>query len=159
MDDKGKTVVEEKDEEQRKIDEIAELEAVRSRQIFDQDSKTMDFRNHRATDAKQITRLILPGPLTTYQEQELEMRRVEWGAVYDKYMEEFTDEGIQEENLTAAEARGLNSLKKRVSEGSIVVVQTDKSSRFAIMTLEEYEEAGRKHTAKDEEVDNAFLMD
>jgi hypothetical protein len=158
VDDHGKPTVEEKDEEQKRIDEIAELEAVRSRQIFDKDSNTLDFRNHRCTDAKHNTRLILPGPLTTYQEQELEMRRVEWGAVYDKYMEEFTDEGIQEENLTLEEARGLKSLKKRVGEGSIVVVQTDKSSRFAIMTLEEYEEAGRKNTSKDEEVNHDFLM-
>ena len=46
-----------------------------------------------------------------------------------------------------------------MADGSIVICATDKSSRFAIMTMAEYEEAGRKHTSKDEEVDDDFLVD
>ena len=57
------------------------------------------------------------------------------------------------------ESKGLKSLKKRVAEGSIVVCQTDKSSRFAIMSIEEYEEAGRKHTDKDTEVSLNFMQE
>ena len=34
-----------------------------------------------------------------------------------------------------------------------MVAQTDKSGRFAIMTRDQYLEAGRKHTDKDREVD------
>jgi hypothetical protein len=64
---------------------------------------------------------------------------------------------VRDENLTKEEAAGLKSLNKRVSEGSRVVVQTDKSSRFAIMSLEEYETAGKKHTEKDQEVDMEFV--
>ena len=47
----------------------------------------------------------------------------------------------------------MKSLKQRVKDGSIVICSTDKSSRFAVMSLEEYEEAGRKHTVKDQEID------
>ena len=69
-------------------------------------------------------------------------------------MKEFCDEeGVQEANLSMEEARGLESLKKRVADGSLIICQTDKSSRFAVMSLEEYEEAGKKHTEKDQEVD------
>ena len=97
-------------EEQNRVDELSDLEQARSRQIFDYDTKGVDFRNHKATDAKHNTRIILPGPLTPAKEAELEMRRVEWSSVFDKYLEEFTDEGIQENNLTKEEAIGLKSL-------------------------------------------------
>ena len=84
---------------------------------------------------------------------------LEWLAVYDAYLAEFCDEkGVQEENLTPQEARGLKSLKKRVADGTLVVCQTDKSGRFAIMSQEEYLEAGMKHVAKDEEVGLEFLI-
>ena len=39
-----------------------------------------------------------------------------------------------------------------------MVVQTDKSSKFAVMSLESYEKAGAKHTAQDEEVDLEYVI-
>ena len=87
------------------------------------------------------------------------MRRLEWLSVYDQYLAEFCDEkGVQEDNLTPEEASGLKSLKKRVADGTLVISQTDKSGRFAIMSQEEYLEAGMKHVAKDEEVGLEFMM-
>ena len=86
------------------------------------------------------------------------MRRIAWGAIFDQFIAEFKDEnGVRDDKLTKEEAAGLKSLKKRVGDGSLVVVQTDKSSRFAIMSLEEYEAAGKKHTEKDQEVDMEFV--
>ena len=74
-------------------------------------------------------------------------------------MKEFTDEkGVQETNLTKGEARGLKSLQKRVEEGELVVVKTDKSGRFSLMSLEEYRRAGEVHTNKDQEVTVEFLL-
>ena len=48
--------------------------------------------------------------------------------------------------------KGLKSLKKKFKEGSIVVLPTDKRGKFAIMSLENYNKAGEKHTRKDEEI-------
>ena len=74
-------------------------------------------------------------------------------------MSEFSDEkGVQESNLTPAEARGLKKLKKRVRDGQLVVVRTDKSGKFCLMSLEEYRRAGEVHTAKDTEVSLDFLI-
>ena len=67
--------------------------------------------------------------------------------------------GVQESNLTKEERVGLKTLKKRVGEGEIVVCSTDKSSRFAVMTMEEYILAGQKHVGKDREVDMEFVGD
>ena len=67
--------------------------------------------------------------------------------------------GVQESNLTKAEARGLKKLKKRVADGSLVIVKTDKSGRFSVMSMCEYERAGKIHTEKDIEVDVKFLQE
>ena len=55
--------------------------------------------------------------------------------------------------MTKAEEKGLKSLQKRINYEEIVVLKTDKSSRFVVTTLENYLEMGREHTDKDEEVD------
>ena len=73
-------------------------------------------------------------------------------------MREITDEkGLQESNLTAGEERGLKSLKKRVASGEIVICQTDKSGKFALMTMADYIYAGSKHVKGDQEVDIEYV--
>jgi hypothetical protein len=107
-------------------------------------------RKERERIGKHNTNVTLPGPMTPAQEQEVECRRVECTRVFDEFMGEFTDKkGVQESSLTPQEARGLKKLQKKVQEGSLVVVKTDKSGRFAIMSMEEYERAGKVHTEKD----------
>ena len=79
--------------------------------------------------------------------------------MYDEYVREFCDEdGVQESNLTDQERRGLTSLQWRVADGSLVICETFKSSRFAVMSREEYIEAGKKHVDKDMEVDLDFMV-
>ena len=88
-----------------------------------------------------------------------EDRRLSWRKIYRDFKNEFTDEkGVQETNLTEEEARGLEKLKKRVKEGELVVVKTDKSGKFSIMSLTEYKRAGEVHTIKDKEVTVEFLL-
>ena len=48
---------------------------------------------------------------------------------------------------------GLRSLKQRIKEGSIVVCQTDKTKRFAILTPEQYLESGLTHAKNDIEIE------
>ena len=47
---------------------------------------------------------------------------------------------------------GLESVKKRRKSGELVILPTDKSGRFCVMTLETYLKAGLVHTTKDREV-------
>ena len=47
----------------------------------------------------------------------------------------------------------MKSLKKRVTEGELVVVQTDKTGKFCVMSREAYLRAGQVHTEKDTKVD------
>ena len=99
---------------------------------------TIDYGRKRATDCKHNTNIRLPGPRCGKTEQEIEFRRVAWGRIYDDFRNELTDEeGVQESNLTLGEVKGLKKLKKRVQDGEIIIVKTDKSGKFAIMSLEE----------------------
>ena len=52
-------------------------------------------------------------------------------------------------NLEKKERQALKSLKKRIAEGELIIGQTDKSSRFAVMTRKQYLDAGKVHTNKD----------
>ena len=48
---------------------------------------------------------------------------------------------------------GLAKLKKRVDDGSVVICETDKSGKLAIVTMEEYIRMGQVHIEKDTEID------
>ena len=50
-------------------------------------------------------------------------------------------------------AKALTELKKMVRDGALVITQTDKSSRFAVLSTEQYLKAGAVHTSKDQVVD------
>ena len=55
-------------------------------------------------------------------------------------------------NLNKSEGEALKSLKKRVADKELIISQTDKSSRFAVLSRLQYLKAGSVHTAKDIEV-------
>ena len=84
------------------------------------------------------------GPKNTKVEQDIDYRRVAWEKIYDDFRNELTDEeGVQDSNLTPKETRGLKKLRKRVQDGQLVVVKTDKSGKFCLMSMEEYRRAGQ----------------
>ena len=137
-------------EEERKLDEDFEAQ---NRMIFDPKNQIYDSRKRRVTDLKECARITLPKPLTPEEESKLEVRKNTQKEIFEKYRIKNTDsKGEQKSNLTPAEKRGLDSLKKRIKNEEIIVMKTDKSSRFIVTTPDDYVEMGKEHTAKDEEV-------
>ena len=57
--------------------------------------------------------------------------------------------GKQVTNLSPSQVKGLKSLRKRVAEGELVIIPTDKSGRLAVMSRDSYRAAGMKHTLRD----------
>ena len=57
------------------------------------------------------------------------------------------------ENLPFKEINAMKSLKKKISAGELIISQTDKSSRFAVLTVDQYLKSGAIHTCKDERID------
>ena len=60
-------------------------------------------------------------------------------------------------NLTADEMEGLKSIRLRLVNGELVVLPTDKSGRFAIMTMDTYIKAGEVHVRNDKKMDTDDL--
>ena len=142
----------------------------RKKLVFDPLINRIDFRKRRPTDYKHNKRISLPTVASTDVEFECERRRREYMKCMKKYLSEKYNNGKKRkekkkriekerdsakkkiENLTNSEAKGFKSLCKRVSDGELVITTTDKSSRMAVVTKEQYIRAGNVHTQKDEEI-------
>jgi hypothetical protein len=135
--DKEGDLLEEDQEERDRIDELRKKLEAESRTIFSNRDKVFDWNKQRATDCKGNVRIILPKAMGLKDEAMLAVLRVEWNALFDSYLVEECGEGGEQlkSNLTSSEKRGLKSLRRRVKEGTLVVMQTDKSGKFAIMDM------------------------
>ena len=132
----------------------------------------MDMGNLRASEYKFNKFIHLPKPKKASKESMNEVRRNEMSKVFDRVKKKIETQGPQKgmngmvkgknkvvnvtkgsnSNLSEDERAGLNSLKKRVKSGELVITETDKSKRFCLLTRRQYELAGLKHTEKDEEI-------
>ena len=79
------------------------------------------------------------------------MRRSIHTNIYNEYRKEkCTKNGEQTQNLTESQKTGMQSLKKRMQAGEIVILKTDKSGKLCVATMEEYIRMGQEHAGKDE---------
>ena len=141
------------EEGKQESEEYASLLEAKCRMIFDHETATLDFGNRRATDVKNNARVIFPRTQDFQKEANLQMLRIEAMGVFRDYVKGNCDtRGRQKSNLSTSEQRGLKSLKKRVEEGQIVVMTTDKTGSFAVLGRERYLEAGLSHAQGDTEV-------
>ena len=149
----------EEETERKRMEKAIEEAELNAKTVFNEDDGSLDYGRKRATDCKHNTYVKLPKPKSVRVERDIEFRRLTWRKLYRDFRDSYSDEdGVQESNLTEMEARGLKKLQKRVREGELIVVKTDKSGRFALMSIEEYQRAGEVHTSKDSEVDLEFLI-
>ena len=102
--------------------------------------------------------MTLPKPLKTEDEAAIEMMRGVMMRTYREFKEEYCDkEGNQKTNLTKDGEKGLKELQKRIKEGEILVIKTDKSGKLAVTDKENYLELGRKHIEKDRIIERKEL--
>ena len=59
-----------------------------------------------------------------------------------RVFQRIVNEKLNDSILSKAELDGIDSLRKRVKEGSLVVATTDKSKKFALLTRDQYIESG-----------------
>ena len=143
------------DEENQKInaeiEEEKQIEDAKSRLVFDPENLSMNLSKRRTTDLKGNARVIFPKRSKNFEtEAKIETFRVQALAEFRKFLKEKCKKGgKQPSNLSKKQERGLKSLTERVKNGEIVVVPTDKSGKFAIMSRRAYEESGNKHVKDD----------
>ena len=139
-------------------EEAQEIDA-KSRQVYNPSDQIYDSRRRRVTDLKECSRITLPKPLHTDEEATLEVRRKSQQEIFSEYVKKYTKNGEQESNLSEKEQAGLKSLQKRIQKRELIVMKTDKSSKFAITTEDEYIKMGEVHTKEDREVSRQELQD
>ena len=151
-----------KENEDMTIEEIMENKEAeaKNRQVFDPIDKNYDARKRRATDLQECSRITLPKPLSPDEEANLDIRRRTQMEIFRKYKGKNTNKnGEQLTNLTKQEKEGLKSIQKRIQEGSIIVIKTDKSSKLAATTQEDYLRMGKEHVEKDKKITRQEVID
>ena len=124
------------EEEEKNAEEDA-----RARFTFDPLNKVFDDRKRRVTYLQECSRVTLAKPLPTEHETLIEMRRGMHTRIYNQYRKEKCRNGVvQQSDLTDGQQEGLKTLKKRISEGEIVVLKTDKSGKLCVATRDAYRE-------------------
>ena len=142
------------DDEKAECKEYDEMMMGKTRMVFDRQSVTLDFTKRRVTDLKGNSHVTLPKAGGNFNmEAKLEALRTEAMGVNSRYLEENCGKGgRQKTNLNSSQVKGMKSLLKRVKDGEIMVVPTDKTSKLAVMSRAAYIKAGLAHTVGDKEV-------
>ena len=124
-------------EEEELLEKIELIEA-EGRQVYDTATKTFDYSKKRTTDLKENSEVKLPLPCDPMTESAINVVKKKIMDVFRHYKKKECDnEGRQETNLSKSELKGLNSLKKRVAEGELIALKTDKSGIMTLITTEE----------------------
>ena len=105
-DDPGGGETEEERIERERVEKVMEIAELEAKTVFNEDEMSLDYGRKRATDCKHNTCIKLPRPKSAKTERDLEYRRLSWKKIYSDFRNRFTDEeGVQENNLTASEAK------------------------------------------------------
>ena len=128
---------------------------------YDLENNTIDLRNMSSTDLPFNSRVFLPDALKDTEEVELQMVKMKLKATAEEYKKSQESNGKEKEykNLTKEEVRGVKSLKQKREEKEIVIFQTDKSSKLAIDSTENYINSMRVHVEGDTTIDAKELRD
>ena len=99
---------------------------------------TFNFSKRKATDMKGNSRVPFP---SKDKNLSLETLRVKLRSLFNYYVRKnFGKGGRQKCNITESQEAGLTSLRRRVKEGELIIMTTDKSGNLALR--ESYYEAG-----------------
>ena len=133
------------------IEEEKKIEEAMKKNVFDWKSKTFSLARRRATDVKGNSRVNFPRkPRSVEEESALQTLRIELMSLFRLYKEgHCNNKNQQKSNLTKHQLEGLRSLKKRVKNGELVVIPTDKSGNLAVISRKLYVESGLLHTKND----------
>ena len=114
----------------------------------------------KVTDLPFNPRVTLPKGIPEEQEAWQEIRRRKHLQVVKKYMEAHCNEkGEQIQSLSRRAQKGLKSLKKRIRDGELVVMETDKSNRFCVTDINTYRIMGEVHTGKDRKITREEMIE
>ena len=134
--------------------EISTVDQAKTRQVYDRDTGVFNMTKLRVTDLPENRKVILPKALSAKNEAKLEVRNDTLRKAFKEYRAANCDEkDRQKPNLPPHLNKALHSLRKKVKEGMLLLVPTDKSGKWAVTDRETYILIGNEHTKKDKEID------
>ena len=72
-----------------------------------------------------------------------------YSQVFEKYLKKNTSKGKTKSNLDQEALKGLETLQKKIKEGSIVMLETDKSGKLVPTDRDTFLRMGEVHTSQD----------
>jgi hypothetical protein len=133
--------------------QLAEEMAAQTRMVYDEESNTLDARGLQVNDYTHNSRVIFPGAQAGEKENNLVVMRTELLHQHREWVKENCNcRGEQTMNMSSKEQEGLKRIKKKVADGKIVILPTDKSGRFGVMSMATYIRAGMVHVGEDREI-------
>ena len=154
------------------------FDEAKRRYVYDPKDNSLGFNDRKPTDYKLNKFLKLPKSLNFDEEFTCELRKRGYIDAFGQY-EDIQKKRLEKKrmkkkignaskyaknkkkktpstkipiNLSEKERAGLDSLKKKIRSGNIIITSTDKSSRFALLRKEQYLRSGKVHTDKDERI-------
>ena len=136
-------------ENNEESEEDGEDDSDKKNEVFDLESKVMDYGNRRVTEIPTCQRLILPKPAPVREETAMATLRDE---LLDEAIEFIRNECNEKgypinSNFSETESAGIREIQQKIKEKEVVVFKTDKSSKLCIDTVENYTEAVKEHIA------------
>ena len=105
------------------------------------------------TDMPRCHRVQLPDPVGKAGEAEIFVRTERYEQIFNDYSNRNCNtEGAQRSNLNHNQRQGLVKLKKRVKEGNIILLKTDKTDKLAVVSPDVYLEMGEVHIGDDKTI-------
>ena len=137
------------------LTEEQQWEEVQAKTVYDETNNQVDFKKARVTDFQSCRRITVPEPEDEDTEVVFAAMKEEIVGMTKAVMAEICDDkgNILKQNISTEEMKALANLQKRVNEGEILVVPTDKSGRLSVTTKEAYVEAMQPHVTNDAVID------
>ena len=123
----------------------------KEKEVYCEETNTMDFAKRRVTDIPTCRRTIPPRSLPARETAILTNMKSRLNEVTRSYIKNRCDPNgnLKVNNITRDEADGMKSIKMKVNEEEWVVMQSDKSKRLTANTKQNYLERLNAHTEGD----------
>ena len=109
----------------------------------------MKFEKRRVTNMKTCRRNISPTPLSTEETIVLKTCQTEFAKKEKSTLPNRVTRRAYLRRITKNETKNLKSLEKRVKNGKVVIMQTDKSRKLTINKPDNYIEQMKPHLRND----------
>ena len=151
--DEEEQLTDEEAKEKERLALLSEEMAARTRMVYNDQEQVWNAKGMRVTDYKHNSRVIFPKHQAGSKESDLEVMRSELLHQHKEWVSKNCNcRGEQPANMSKDEQAGLKSLKKKIADGELVILPTDKSGRFAVLSMNTYITAGMVHVKDDTEL-------